>query len=56
MLAAQRRALDELREHARTAVRELAHDDRYEELLERLRTLAASQLGPDAEISVDAGW
>ncbi len=52
VLAAQRQALVELREHVRTAARELTHDDRYEELLERLRTLAASQLGPDAEISV----
>jgi vacuolar-type H+-ATPase subunit E/Vma4 len=52
VLAAQRQALVELREHVRTAARELTHDDRYEELLERLRTLAASQLGRDAEISV----
>jgi vacuolar-type H+-ATPase subunit E/Vma4 len=53
VLTAQRRALDELRERARTAARELAHDERYPELLDRLRTLAAAQLGPDAEIAVD---
>jgi vacuolar-type H+-ATPase subunit E/Vma4 len=52
VLGAQRRLLDQLREDAHTAARELAHEDRYEELLERLRTVAASQLGPDAEISV----
>ncbi len=53
VLTARRRALDELRERAHTAVRELAREDRYGELRERLRTLAASQLGPDAEILDD---
>ncbi len=53
VLTAKRRTLDELRERARTAVRGLAHEDSYQDLLDRLRMLAAVQLGPDAEISVD---
>ncbi len=53
VLTARRQALDELRERARTAARGLAREDRYGELRDRLRTLAASQLGPDAEILDD---
>jgi vacuolar-type H+-ATPase subunit E/Vma4 len=54
-LAARRQALDQLRERARTAARELAHDESYPDLLDRLRMLAAAQLGPEAEITVDPG-
>jgi vacuolar-type H+-ATPase subunit E/Vma4 len=53
VLTARRRALDELRARAHTGARELAGEDRYGELRERLRTMAAFQLGPDAEILVD---
>ncbi len=53
VLTAKRRALDELRERAHTAVRELVDEDGYPALLDRLRMLAAAQLGPDACIRVD---
>ncbi len=53
VLTARCHALDELRERARTAARELAREDRYGELREQLRSLAVSQLGPDAEVLDD---
>lgn len=55
VLAAQRRALDALRDRARSAARELGTEDAYPELLDRLRLLAVTQLGPGAAISVTPG-
>lgn len=52
VLAAQRRALDALRDGARSAARELGTEHSYPELLDRLRLLAVTQLGSGAAISV----
>jgi vacuolar-type H+-ATPase subunit E/Vma4 len=53
VLAARKAALDELCVRARDAVRALADEDDYPELIERLRLLATAQLGSDAAITVD---
>lgn len=50
VLRAQRRALDQLRERARGAVRELGRAEDSAALIDRLRALALAQLGPDAVI------
>jgi vacuolar-type H+-ATPase subunit E/Vma4 len=53
-LVAQAGLLDELRLRATEDALELRTDPRYEELLERLSTLAKSQLRADAEVVADA--
>jgi vacuolar-type H+-ATPase subunit H len=50
VLAARRRALDELRDRARAAARDLVDEDSYQQLLDRLRFLAVTQLGVDGEV------
>lgn len=54
LLAAQSELFDELRLRATEGALELRTDPRYADLLERVSTLAKSQLGADAEVATDA--